>query len=446
MGISNIQHTPKELRTNTYCFKAKMPLLFLYYFICVLFTISTAMAEHNSTRQEKQLSVFTVVKFPNDMCTSATSGRNGTCYTSSECNSKGGSSSGSCASSFGVCCIFEKSCQDGPGSSVSENCTYFTSTARTAGASCSLTVCKSNSDVCQLRLDFESFTLSEAFTSTANTIGTYPIPLPIGVCTTDFFAISVPGGKAPPIICGENTGYHMYVPASAACNAMTAFFGTGTTTTTSAFTIKITQIKCNAKNKAPDQCLQYFTTTSGTFESFNYNAGAGRHLANQDYCYCFRAERTTCTICYDAGGNANMLGLGGNNAAAINLVDTSCGYAYGHKVGPADTSYSVYDHIVIPNGQCPITTAGTTPTSPNDRWCGIRFNCIAGPAQDGTAGLLTVCTSTKPFQFCLKTDGTESYDNNQPLTEVAGTGEGTRGFQMRFWQSTACMMKGFKHN
>ena len=49
-----------------------------------------------------------------------------------------GISSGSCASGFGVCCVFEKSC----GGSSSENVTYFTSSSRTLGGSCSLTVCK----------------------------------------------------------------------------------------------------------------------------------------------------------------------------------------------------------------------------------------------------------------------------------------------------------------
>ena len=136
-----------------------------------------------------------------------------------------GSSSGSCASSFGVCCIFEvrsshwassplkpssnssNSCsvssppispsphhvpslfskssksflqffqvlqilQDlttksflslqascGSGS-LSENNTYFTSSAITKGAACPFTICKSNSNVCSLRLDFETFSLN----------------------------------------------------------------------------------------------------------------------------------------------------------------------------------------------------------------------------------------------------------------------------------------------
>merc|ERR1711881_240273 len=57
-----------------------------------------------TTRDGKILPIFQVVKFPNDVCTG--SSRNGTCYTSEECSSKGGSNEGSCASGFGVCCVF----------------------------------------------------------------------------------------------------------------------------------------------------------------------------------------------------------------------------------------------------------------------------------------------------------------------------------------------------
>ena len=86
---------------------------------------------------------------------------------------------------------------------------------------------------------------------------------------------------------------------------MSSFFGTGTTTTTSAFTIKghieknkvtynvtiyififkltrdpyffyfalffnnmvsiVTQVKCDSKMKAPHNCLQYFTAASGRY-------------------------------------------------------------------------------------------------------------------------------------------------------------------------------------
>jgi len=409
-------------------------LLFIYS------TVGTDETEEVG-RKRKQLSVFTVVKFPNDVCLSATSGRNGTCYTSSECNAKGGASSGSCASSFGVCCVFEKSCGAG---SVAENCTYFTSSDRTAGSSCSLNICKCSSDVCQLRLDFETFTLSNPFTATAGA-GADAMALPIGNCFTDFFAVSVPGGKAPPLICGENTGYHMYVTASDSCNTLTSSFGTATTTTTSAFTIKVTQIECSSKLRAPEGCLQYFTASTDIFDTFNYNSGNGKHLANQDYCTCIRAERTACTLCYSLVSAS--LGLGRDDGAAISIVDTYCGYPAGIQAA-ADTSWSNYDHIVIPNSQCPVTTASTTDVVTVDRWCGTQFTCLTGPVSVGTASAVanyagTICTSAKPFQLCLKTDGTEGYatDAADSTTEVfGGTGDG--GFQMRYWQSSSCLLKG----
>jgi len=312
-------------------------------FYCVIL-YSLISITYSSNKTNKALSVFTVVRFPNEVCQSSTTGRNGTCYTASECTSRGGSSSGSCASSFGVCCVFEKSCGAG---NIAENCTYFTSSSRAAGSSCSLTICKAGSDVCQLRLDFETFALTNPTTRlgiaapAAAIVGTYSA-INWGNCETDFFSVTVPGGKAPPLICGENGGQHIYVPASDECNVLSSFFGTGTTTTTSAFTIKVTQVKCNSKKQAPENCLQYLTAATGTFETFNYQNAGGNHLANQDYCTCIRSDRSACTICYATvdntnTGNKDSLGLGGAKVASgIEYVDTWCGFIPGPVVGGAN--------------------------------------------------------------------------------------------------------------
>ena len=69
----------------------------------MLFITSAALAsEVPEHRDDRVLSVFNVVTFPNTAC-GALNGYNGTCYTASECEAKGGSASGACASSFGVC-------------------------------------------------------------------------------------------------------------------------------------------------------------------------------------------------------------------------------------------------------------------------------------------------------------------------------------------------------
>ena len=63
-------------------------------FVCsiCLVTFFQMKKIHIFFRAEKQLSVFNVVKFPNDPC-GAANGYNGTCFTNTECISRGGLSS-----------------------------------------------------------------------------------------------------------------------------------------------------------------------------------------------------------------------------------------------------------------------------------------------------------------------------------------------------------------
>merc|ERR1719347_1201031 len=197
------------------------------------------ITDETADRAKKVLSVFTVVKFPNSACDSATAGRNGTCYTASECTSKGGSASGNCASSFGVCCVFEGTC----GTTVAENNTYFSSSGRTLGNACTYRVCKCSDSVCQLRLDFETFVLNDPVT-----ISTELVTADLttrGQCNTDVFGVTAPGFGSVPVICGTNTGYHMYVPASDSCNELAASYGSGSSASTSSLSIKVSQIECS---------------------------------------------------------------------------------------------------------------------------------------------------------------------------------------------------------
>jgi len=411
----------------------------LVVMVVVLPFVLVEMQDTNSTktRDEKVLSVFTVVKFPNTVCTSSTSGRNGTCYTTSECASKGGSSSGSCASSFGVCCVFEKSCGAG---SVSENCTYFTSSSLTTGSSCTLTICKCDTDVCQLRLDFETFVLNNPVTATATTGGTGdPTFSRVGNCDTDTFGITTPGGKSPPAICGTNTGQHMYVPASDQCNTLNAHIGSGSTATTSAFTIKVTQVKCGNKLAAPNGCTQFMTGSTGTIETYNYNSGGGVLLANQDYSICIRDERTYCSICYWTATTFKMSVPNGIAAIGELGVDTNCG-------SPGITNYAnggAYDHIVIPGGQCnsPLSAAIPAINVLNDRYCGTALYCLGAIPTDtlNTAATdSTVCSNQKPFKVTVKSDGVE-YTNGAANSE--GATANNVGFSINYYMRTTCLTR-----
>jgi len=63
----------------------------------------------------------------------------------------------------------------------------------------------------------------------------------------------------------------------------------------------------------------------------------------------------------------------------------------------------------------------------------------------------TVCTSTKPFQVCIKTDDVEgaigaasdvlTTTTAGQQTTAAVTQAGTRGFRMNYWQSSTCLLR-----
>ena len=65
---------------------------------------------------------------------------------------------------------------------------------------------QTGSDVCQLRLDFESFTLTSPTTrvtgaAPANAVAGDYTAIPFGNCETDFFSVSVPGATGNYFLC-----------------------------------------------------------------------------------------------------------------------------------------------------------------------------------------------------------------------------------------------------
>merc|ERR1719228_1262575 len=184
--------------------------------VAILTLLSMAIAwSKNSTKikqkEGKVFSLFSIVQFPNDAC-SSTSGtyKNGTCLTAGECSSRGGSAQGNCAAGFGVCCIFSVSAS---GSSVTENCTYivnpnYPSNYATAG-SLSYTIRKCSNDVCRVRLDYESFVLDGPTPpGTAATSGQCATDV-MTIITTDRADTPTIGAVGTyghyPYLCGTNT-------------------------------------------------------------------------------------------------------------------------------------------------------------------------------------------------------------------------------------------------
>merc|ERR1719430_818017 len=85
--------------------------------VCVVLGVGRVAAGGNrtseSSRDGKTFSLFSIVQFPNQVCTASSSSSSsttyGTCYTSSECSTRGGSGDGNCAAGFGVCCVISTS-------------------------------------------------------------------------------------------------------------------------------------------------------------------------------------------------------------------------------------------------------------------------------------------------------------------------------------------------
>merc|ERR1712241_984905 len=353
---------------------------------------------YGSTKSGKAISVFNIVKFENGVC-NGTDNKYGTCYTEDECEDKGGKASGSCAEGYGVCCTFTAGCGD----TISENSTYFESNGASIGA-CNTKVCRCNTNICQMRLDFTTFQISGPSTSTtvtvANTLfglanaGGDPA-LARGRCDEDSFA----GGTSSPVICGTNPGQHMYIDVPTDCALLSFHLADGVSTTRQ-WAIEVTQFSCDYENLAPQGCLQYHfgNDGAGTVESFNFNAGNGIHLANQNQAICIRREANMCKICWvpAAAGDFTVSKAGGTTMGHNGPLN--CGYGTDGKGAMG------YDHVIIPQ---PENAKGTAVGGGTSKFCGSTLVLAAAAASTADQTAATVCSKSLPFNIRFLSDNSE---------------------------------------
>jgi len=308
--------------------------------VLILSTLVTGDQLTNGTG--RVFNVLNVVEFPNNRCTMG-SGKDGICYTKDECSSLGGSAEGACANGFGVCCYLEVTC----GGTTSVNNTYF-KIDNSVYSPCVLDICKMQDNICQIRMDFHTFSLDQPETSSGTDYSEKT------KCQKASFRVSG-DARDSPVICGENTGYHMIVEAKDTCNELRVAFSTSSIKRS--LEIQISQIACNAPWKAPEGCTQWFTGTSGTVYSYNYQGGY--HLSDQQYINCIRREEEKCSMAtsadsgeFEISGNAASTSSNGEDCvtdyvyvprsvkdlAKLTSVDRICGTAYGF--GSEETLYT----------------------------------------------------------------------------------------------------------
>jgi len=333
---------------------------------------------------------------------------------------------------------------------------------------CTYTFCKANSDICKLRIDFETMQIAgpTTFTSAAPFAGTadsYKLSYKLGDCETDTMTVTNPGGATPPLICGYNTGQHMWVPANDKCNTINFDIDTGSTATTRTWQVKVTQFECNDFMAPEQDCLQYHTADSGTIASFNFDTRVSTaaeishstptsvyHLNSQYYDICIRRKRGFCRICYTpkilgAAATGSSYGLGGSSTAPAQTAGVGPDDCTGVSTISATeaTNMALGDYLHIVNLQTE-TLATAAPAT------GIGLDRVCSGVLSGTADAAaqaTICSYATPFRVGVHLDDEEvSYDPimaanmdhfDVPQAGGNGAGPGYLGFWLDYWQ-VAC--------
>jgi len=355
-----------------------------------------------STKQGRFFSMFSLVNFPNDECTSNES-ECGTCMTASECSGVKGFVSGTCAQGFGACCVVY---YDTCGGTLSNNRTYirnpgYPSTYTTAGT-CTWTLGKSSTNICMIRLDFDESSVAQ--------------PGSTGICATDYFqGTPAKTGRTTPKICGENAGQHIYMDAGAYTDSSAKFELVATGSTARKWKMKVSMIECNSLVKPPNGCLQYHTGQAGTVSSFNWqDSKAYEHLQDQRYSVCVRQARGYCRIGWKQSSTSIDTFKPGRG-------DPTAGTAFTSLNGPGCDSNAQSDYVVIPNGsdggQFDSNCISPAVRPSVDKYCGGALTCITGSTTPAE-----VISNVRPFTLGV-------FFNTQE-----GASNDNRGFKLNYRQ------------
>jgi len=339
-------------------------------------------------RSEKAL--FSVVKFPNDACTAST-GLTGTCVTSTECTGRDGTATGTCAAGFGVCCVvYSATCI--VSTAISTNNTYLRNPGYTAALAsststqtCSYKISKADSEVCQLRLDFETLELGQ-------TVAT-------GACTDSLTASTTADNSVStsyPAICGTSSGHHMYLHLGSSSDSASALVSISVAASSAAakWNILVRQITCSTTYAAPEGCTMYLTGVTGTWSSYGYVDGvtSTEHPQSQNYQVCIRREEGYCSIRHSTTSSTSFYFSGQDDSASV-------------TTGFRGSTDCYLDFITIPGGSLDGSSGNAATTTAQDRYCGkfLGWSPAATTPQPIVSNVL-------PFRVGVWTDNDDGED------------------------------------
>jgi len=268
--------------------QSKTMMMWIARLLCVVTVASAMPANENNGRA---FSLFSVVTFPNNECTTtSTTKSQGVCKTAEECTADGGVASGNCASGFGVCCSITIT-EAATTKTITHNITYIQnkgfptavgSTAPLAALTGNAYTVKGSSSICFVRLDFDTVVMRAP--SAAG-----------GACQTgEAITLASPSTKQLGVtnLCGTLTGAHIYIPNDDDSTTLaTVNINHDKTSFARTWKIKVSQIECDNPSAPPDEgCRQYFMGAGGTISSFGSVGTANSFLSSQQYTVCIRPE------------------------------------------------------------------------------------------------------------------------------------------------------------
>jgi len=242
-----------------------------------------------------------IVSMWNTSCTT-TGGYQGWCFKDTECLLRGGVPDGDCAPDAvvvpGVCCDMH----EGGNTTISASGEAFqtkgypTPNGRSGVTEATL---EPPSGTVQIKLTFDEFDL------------TPPVD---GDCTNDTFVFEGANSNVQvPVLCGYNTGQHMYIDVDNSEGPWKLIANLGDGDYERSFKVTVDYLSVTDSNRAPFRCLQYYPEKEGKMSSFNYNEEEGKDsmmLNNQMYPICFGYVSGYCDIAI----TAKRLDLGNINA------------------------------------------------------------------------------------------------------------------------------------
>merc|ERR1719264_1474831 len=224
---------------------------------------------------------------------------------SAESSSEAGVASGSCASGFGVCCVFTLSVC---GEAVTENNTYVQSENYPAAAPagmCMYDLNKCDSNICQFRLEFEDVEMGGPA---------------MGECQNDTMMVTgmdaVSVKVVPSTLCGTLTDQHMIlsVKDQSQPGAKLIF---NHASGSAKWRARVTQFSCDDLDLlAPAGCVTYETEPSGNIMSFNSGGGSPELINDQKFSHCIKNQDGYCDVALTSNtfdmGTGDNLSFGNN--------------------------------------------------------------------------------------------------------------------------------------